>query len=246
MKIWRQDELGKANNKVTAQTKADAKAREAFAALHEENVQLDSLLVDTKSQYEASLTQVKEQHERQLDELQTCVAQAEAEARRSFLDCNRKLERVERQGHHERKIRDDRIADLERRMAGLAAEHGPAQETISSHKKQLAEATEELNRMTALLHKQRAEEDRLRERVRVFEAEAAALRGSAQDLRKELGNTAEELHQKRLQVCRAEQEAKEVRDDKHELEEQLRTNRLTHAVEVNLSIISSRRARTRS
>ena len=53
---------------------------------------------------------------------------------------------------------------------------------------------------------------------------------------KELAEVGRELHEKRLQICRRQQEVQEERDRRRELDDLLRAARLAHAGEVRLCV----------
>jgi len=227
-----QDEIEKLKSKVTVQAKTLVKANEAFLSLQDQHTRLEEQLSERKIEYEANLRDSQERHEQVVDELKEAAAKASDDFTKLISDCNRKLEKVERQGLQELKRREDTNTDLERKLSEIMEQHEPAQDTISTQKMRLAQLAEEMERVLASMLKQRQEETRLNSRVTAFEAQASTHRKQAQEVHKELNTTLEELHAKRLYVCALELEMQDLRAESTKLKENTRTVAHTHSEEV--------------
>ena len=74
-----QDEVDRFTAKIAAQTKAEAKVREALGASQKETAKIEEILQEKKAEFEAAFKDMQERHEKALDEMKEAADQAAEE-----------------------------------------------------------------------------------------------------------------------------------------------------------------------
>jgi hypothetical protein len=169
-----QEEVDRLNNIRLAQMTVEAKAREAFALVQDENAALEDLVQDNKAQYQNALHITRQRFETMAEEIRDSAHDTKARVTHFMSDCHRKLERVERGAKEQLRERNGRIAELEHRLALLSHEQEPLRQALADQTARLAEVSEQFLRQSAAQCNVLAEDAHLRRRVRDLEAEVLA------------------------------------------------------------------------